>query len=101
MEGNIWTINGQRVNVEFADSTDIVSVGALVDFKGYYSNAGEFIVTTIEIKPIKSLKDNQSIKIIRDNGSNNNKSNNDGGNDSGGSGGESNDDKGDDHGDDH
>ena len=109
MDGNIWTINGQRVNVEFAESTDTVSAGALVDFKGYYSSAGEFLVTTIEVKPIKSLKDNQSIKIIRDNSGNdkNNNKSNDGGNDSGSSSGESNgggdnhnDDGGDDHGDD-
>jgi hypothetical protein len=104
MEGNIWTINGQRVNVEFAESTGTVSVGTLVDFKGYYSNAGEFIVTKIEAKPIKSLKGDKSIESIRDNsGSNNNndKPNSGGGNDSGSSesndgGGEHNNDNGDD-----
>jgi hypothetical protein len=105
MEGNIWTINGQRVNVEFAESTGTVSVGVLVGFKGYYSNVGEFIVTKIEVKPIRSLKDNQSIDITRDKSDSNNKTDSGGSNDGGSSGGndsgdDHNKDQSDDHGDD-
>jgi Domain of unknown function (DUF5667)/Domain of unknown function (DUF5666) len=81
MNGNIWTINGQRVNVEFAESKGTVSVGVLVEFKGYYSTGGEFIVTQIEVKAIRSIKDNQSIEITRDSGSSNNKSDNSGSSD--------------------
>jgi hypothetical protein len=50
LSGNIWTINGQQVNVEFAEKTSPVSVGMLVEFEGYYSIGGQFIVTKIEVK---------------------------------------------------
>ena len=50
MDGNLWTINGQRVNVEFAEIRDTFSVGVLAKFEGYYSTEGEFIVTKIELK---------------------------------------------------
>ena len=39
--GNIWTINGQPVNVEFAENKSPVSVGVLVEFEGYYSVDGQ------------------------------------------------------------
>ena len=48
--GNIWTINGQPVNVEFAENKSPVSVGVLVEFEGYYSVDGQFIATKIEVK---------------------------------------------------
>jgi hypothetical protein len=48
--GNIWTINGQRVNVGFAENRVTVPEGVIVEFEGYYSVDGQFIVTKIEIK---------------------------------------------------
>ena len=56
MKGNIWTINGQEVNVQYAENTNQVSVGALVEFEGYYSIGGQFIVTKIEVKQGSLLK---------------------------------------------
>ena len=50
MSGNLWMINGQQVNVEFAERSSQVSVGALVEFEGFYSTGGQFIVTKIEVK---------------------------------------------------
>jgi len=83
MDGNIWTINGQRVNVEFAESKDAISVGALVEFEGYYSTIGEFLVTKIEIKGIRSITDDPSTSIKRSDDSSSDKSNNGGVDDSG------------------
>lgn len=48
--GTLWMINGQEVNVEFAENLGSVSVGMLVEFEGYYSIDGQFIVTKIEVK---------------------------------------------------
>ena len=56
INGNLWTINGQEVNVEFAENSSSVSVGMLVEFKGYYSKDGQFIVTKIEVKSNGLLK---------------------------------------------
>ena len=50
INGNLWTINGQKVNVEFAENLSPVSVGVLVEFEGYYSIDGQFIVTKIEVE---------------------------------------------------
>ena len=50
MNGYNWTINGQHVNVEFAQNTSPVSVGEIVEFEGYYSVDNQFIVTKIEVK---------------------------------------------------
>jgi hypothetical protein len=50
MSGSLWTINGQQLNVEFAENSSPVSVGVLVEFEGYYSIDGQFIVTKIEVK---------------------------------------------------
>ncbi len=57
--GNLWTINGQELNVEFAENLSPVPVGALVEFKGYYSTDGQFIVTKIEVKSNGLLKTDQ------------------------------------------
>jgi uncharacterized membrane protein YgcG len=81
--GNIWTINGQPVNVEFAENKSPVSTGVLVEFEGYYSVDGQFIATKIEVKSSGLFKKeplNSNGKNIGDNKSN------DGGN----SGGDSN-----------
>lgn len=59
MNGNEWTINGQAVNVEFAQNTSPVSQGSLVDFEGYYSKDGQFIVTKIEVKSSGLFKKEQ------------------------------------------
>lgn len=48
--GDIWTINGQRVNVGYAENKVTVPEGVIVEFEGYYSVDGQFIVTQIEIK---------------------------------------------------
>ena len=50
MNGNIWKINGQSVNVEFAENNSPVNVGEIVEFEGYYSMDRQFIVTKIEVK---------------------------------------------------
>ncbi|MGB7876968.1 MAG: DUF5667 domain-containing protein, partial [Anaerolineales bacterium] len=50
INGNIWTINGQRVNVEFAENRSSVSIGVIAEFEGYYSMDNQFIVTKIEVK---------------------------------------------------
>jgi len=57
--GNLWTINGQELNVEFAENLSPVPVGALVEVKGYYSRDGQFIVTKIEVKSNGLLKTDQ------------------------------------------
>jgi uncharacterized membrane protein YgcG len=98
--GNIWTINGQRVNVEFAESKIPVSVGVLAEFEGYYSVDGQFIVTQIEGKSSGLFKSDQ---LSGKSSSGNDSKSNDGGSDTGGgtSGGSgSSDDSHDDGGDD-
>jgi len=87
MNGNIWTINGQRVNVEFAENKGPVSNGVIVEFEGYYSIDGQFIVTKIEVKSSGLLKKDQLNSSGKGGGDSN--SNGDG-NDGGGSGGGSN-----------
>ena len=83
MSGNLWTINGQEVNVEFAENTSPVSIGVLVEFEGYYSVDGRFIVTKIEVKSSGLLKGDQLNSSGKGSGSNDGK--NDGsGSDSGG-----------------
>lgn len=83
MDGNIWTINGQRVNVESAESTDAISAGALVEFEGYYSITREFIVTKIEVKAIRSITDDPSNSINREKDNNGGKADDGGANNSG------------------
>jgi len=84
MDANIWTINGQRVNVEFADNKSPVSVGVLVEFEGYYSIDSQFIVTQIEVKS-SGLFNRIQLDGSAKNDSGGTKSN-DGGNDGGGGG---------------
>ena len=71
--GNIWTINGQPVNVEFAENKSPVSTGVLVEFEGYYSVDGQFIATKIEVKSSGLFKKeplNSSGKDVGNNKSN-------------------------------
>lgn len=70
MSSNLWTINGQEVNVEFAENSSPVSVGVLVEFKGYYSIDGQLIVTKIEVKSSGLFKKEQLNSSGKDNGSN-------------------------------
>ena len=84
MTGNIWTINGQRVNVEFAENKSPVSVGVLVEFEGYYSIDSQFIVTKIEVKS-SGLFNSIQLDGSTKGDSGNNKS--DGGSKDGGGGG--------------
>jgi hypothetical protein len=93
MNGNLWTINGQQVNVEFAENSSPVSVGVLVEFEGYYSVDGQFIVTKIEVKsggPLKGDPLNSSGKGSGGDGSTEDSSGKDsgGGDNSNDSGGE-------------
>jgi len=62
MNGNIWTINGQDVNVEFAEKQAAISVGVLAEFEGYYSIDGQFIVTKIEVKSNDLLIEREPLK---------------------------------------
>jgi uncharacterized membrane protein YgcG len=81
--GNIWTINGQSVNVGFAEALPLVSIGSLVEFEGYYSEDGEFIVIKIEVKSSGGFKTDQASGTkSNDDGSSGNSDS--GGNDSGG-----------------
>jgi len=50
IQGNIWTINGQNVHVDQARIKGKITIGALVEFEGYYDAGGKFIVTKIEVK---------------------------------------------------
>lgn len=83
MKGNIWTINGQQVNVEFAENTSPVSVGVLVEFEGYYSTEGQFIVTKIEVKSSGLFKTDQLNSSGKNNNGSGSKTDGGGGNDSG------------------
>jgi hypothetical protein len=95
MNGNIWTINGQRVNVELAENTGAVSIGVLVEFEGYYSSDGQVMVTKIDVKQNGLIKKEQLNSSGKDGGSD---SNSGGGGNNGGSGGSnSNGDDGNDH----
>jgi len=93
---NIWTINGQEVNVEFAENKSPVSVGVLVEFEGYYSTDGQFIVTKIEVKSSGLFKTDQLNSSGKNNNSNNGSKSDGGGNDNNSGGGS--DGGGDDHG---
>lgn len=86
MNGNTWTINGQRVNVEFAENTSPVSVGVIVEFEGYYSTDGQLIVTKIEVKSSGLFKREQLNSNGKGDASSNGKPNG-GGNDGGSNGG--------------
>lgn len=88
MNGNIWTINGQRVNVEFAENRNTVPLGAIAEFEGYYSTNGQFIVTKIEIKSSGLLDRIQLDGSGKGSGDDNNKSGDGGGGNDGGGGGE-------------
>jgi hypothetical protein len=95
MNGNIWTINGQRVNVELAENTGVVSIGVLIEFEGYYSSDGQVMVTKIDVKQNGLNKKEQLNSSGKDGGSD---SNSGGGGNNGGSGGSnSNGDDGNDH----
>ena len=99
MNGNVWTINGQRANVELAENTNVVSIGVLVEFEGYYSSDGQFMVTKIDVKQNGLNKKEQLNSSGKDSGS---ESKSGGGGNGGGSGGSdggsnSNGDNGDDH----
>ncbi len=50
IQGNVWTINGQSVYVDQARIKGKITIGALVEFEGYYDASGKFIVTKIELK---------------------------------------------------
>jgi hypothetical protein len=84
MSANIWTINGQRVNVELAENTSVVSIGVLVEFEGYYSSDGQLMVTKIDVKQNGLNKKEQFNSSGKDSGS---ESKSGGGGDGGGSGG--------------
>ncbi len=88
MSGNIWTINGQRVNVEFAENRNTVPLGAIAEFEGYYSTNGQFIVTKIEIKSSGLLDSIQLDGSGKSSGDDKNKSGDGGGGSDGGGGGE-------------
>lgn len=86
INGNIWTINGQRVNVEFAENKSPVSVGVIAEFEGYYSTNNQFIVTKIEVKSSGLFNRIQLDGSEKDSGGNNNKSGGGGGGGGGGNG---------------
>jgi len=88
MNGVLWTINGQEVNVEFAENISPVSIGVLVEFEGYYSTDGQFIVTKIEVESSGLFKGDQLNSSGK--GSGGNEGTSDGGGREGGSGGSSN-----------
>jgi hypothetical protein len=88
MNGVLWTINGQEVNVEFAENISPVSIGVLVEFEGYYSTDGQFIVTKIEVESSGLFKGDQLNSSGK--GSGGNEGTSDGGGREGGSGGNSN-----------
>jgi uncharacterized membrane protein YgcG len=83
--GDIWTINGQRVNVEFAKNQVTVPEGVIVEFEGYYSVDGQFIATQIELKS-SGLLNNIQLEGSSKNSEGGKKS--DGGGENGGGGGE-------------
>ena len=91
--GNIWTINGQPVNVEFAENKSPVSIGVIVEFEGYYSIEGQFIATKLEVKssglfkkdPVNSNGKNISDSKSNDGGGGDSNSNNSGSSSSDGS----------------
>lgn len=99
MNGNLWKINGQEVNVEFAENSSPVSVGVLVEFKGYYSIDGRLIVTKIEVKSNGLLKKEQLNKSGKGADSNNNSDDRSGSNkgSGGGEGDDNNNGSNDDH----
>jgi hypothetical protein len=70
MNGNLWTINGQQVNVEFAENTSPVSTGDLVEFEGYYASTGQFIVIKIELKSSAFFQGEQLNSNGKDKGGN-------------------------------
>jgi uncharacterized membrane protein YgcG len=92
--GNIWTINGQPVNVEFAENKSPVSTGVLVEFEGYYSVDGQFIATKIEVKSSGLFQKEPLNSSGKDIGNDKSSSggNNGGGSNSGNDGGSSSDD---------
>lgn len=49
-QGDIWIINGQRVNVTHAEIREDISPGDVVEFEGYYNENRDFIVISIELK---------------------------------------------------
>ncbi len=83
--GNIWTINGQPVNVEFAENRSPVSTGVLVEFEGYYSVNGQFIATKIEVKSSGLFKKEPLNSSGKDIGNNKSNSGGNNGGDSSGS----------------
>ena len=90
MSGSLWTINGQQVNVEFAENSSPVSVGVLVEFKGYYSTDGQFIVTEIEVKSSGLFKGDPVNGSGKGGGGNDGKSDSSGSGSGGGDNGNSN-----------
>jgi len=95
MNSNIWTINSQRVNVEFAENKSSVPLGAIAEFEGYYSIDGQFIVTKIEIKSSGLFDRIQLDGSGKGSGGDNTKSGDGGGDSGGGGGGEDSHDNGD------
>ena len=90
MNGNLWMINGQQVNVGLAENVSQISVGMLVEFRGYYSADGQFMVTKLETKSSGLLKKDQlNSSKNQDNVKNDNtgKSDGSGSGEDGGSGG--------------
>lgn len=97
INGNLWTINGQEVNVEFAEHLSPVSVGVLVEFKGYYSTDGQFIVTKIEVKSNGLLK----VEPLKSSGKGSDGNDDSSGSNEGSNGGEENNNNNSGHSDDH
>lgn len=86
MSGNVWTINGQQVNVEFAEKASPVTVGVLVEFEGYYSTDGQFIVTKIDVQSGGLLNKDQLKSSGKDNSGNGNAEDSSGKDNDGGDG---------------
>lgn len=61
-QGDVWVINGQKVNVGQAAINGQINIGAVVKLEGYYDSSGQFIVTKIETRNSDSgtsIQDNQ------------------------------------------
>ena len=79
MEGNVWDVNGIRMDISSAEIKGTPSVGAPVKVEGYYDSSGVFIVKKIEFENSGSGTDTGSGS---DDNSNNTSSNDNSGSNS-------------------
>lgn len=81
-QGDIWIINGQRVNVTQAEISENIGPGDIVEFEGFYDDNRDFIVMKIELKGFnQGPSENENLNSnFSDGGSKGNKDNNEDGN---------------------